>query len=691
MRRLVLAAVAAICLVGVASRRGAAQAWNDERTLALVRQATERRARELADSGLADYHAQAHGYLTFLAQIGEGFREPPRIVKADELALEVYWRAPDLSKQRIMGQRDTLLLPTDIAYHRDHLGIVQNNFPDIIRIGEGDEVLDVPHPLSAAGLRDYDFSVGDSLRISYPGRTITVDIVRVRPKVDTLPRLVGAVFVERETAQVVRMAFSFTRAALRDKALEDISVVLESSLVEGRFWLPSRQEVEIRRTGTWMEYPVRGIIRGRWEICCYDVNKGIPITFFIGPEIAYGKPRERLREGFSGRILDSLPSDVRAVTDEDVRRVQEEARALVRQQALARARGGAIAARGVSDLARVNRVEGLAVGTALAAHVGHGVTLGVAGRYGIDDARVKGRGSILWRRASGSGFDLVAQDDFREVGDEPEVSLVRNSVAAQEFGSDYTDPYGVRSVGARAIWSWQSGLVWRLEGSLERQRPLAVHATPATGRYGPTLAARAQHGPRVVLSLERPTSKVPLDFALQGDAQLRWSDMRGDDALRPRARVLRGAARLSADRPLGRTTLALRTTVAAAGSRDVIPPQELVFLGGPTSGPGYDFHSFVARAGVTQHVELRLPVPFVPIDLGRFGRAPGEAHLAPFAHAIWVDRPIASPSGRGGIYPSVGVGVLSPFEFLRVDVARGLRDGRWTFSVDVAREFWSVL
>jgi hypothetical protein len=28
---------------------------------------------------------------------------------------------------------------------------------------------------------------------------------------------------------------------------------------------------------------------------------------------------------------------------------------------------------------------------------------------------------------------------------------------------------------------------------------------------------------------------------------------------------------------------------------------------------------------------------------------------------------------------------------LRVDVARGLRDGRWTFSLDVGRTLWAVL
>src|SRR3954470_17852086 len=79
--------------------------WNDARTRALVERATERRTMQLADTALVDYKATAHGYLTFLAQFGEGFTEPPKIVKADELGLEVYWKSPDLSKQRIMGRR----------------------------------------------------------------------------------------------------------------------------------------------------------------------------------------------------------------------------------------------------------------------------------------------------------------------------------------------------------------------------------------------------------------------------------------------------------------------------------------------------------------------------------------------------------------------------------------------------------
>src|SRR3954454_9248955 len=323
MHRLLVAALAACSgVVALAPRAAGAQQWNDSRTRALVERATARRAQQLADTGLRDYKAVAHGYVTFLAQVGEGLAEPPRVVKADELVNEVYWRAPNLSKQRIVGRRDTLLLPTDIAYHRDHLGIVQNNFPAIIRLGEGDEVRDVPHPLSRDGLALYDFAIADSLRIVFPGRDVNVYEVRVRPKDDRQPRVVGAVYIDREAGQVVRMALSFTRAALLDTQLEDVSIVLENRLVEGRFWLPSRQEIEIRRTGTWLDYPVRGIIRGRWEIGDYHFNLSLSPAIFTGPEIVQSPPAQLKTFGWSGKILDSLPPDVRATTDADIERVQ---------------------------------------------------------------------------------------------------------------------------------------------------------------------------------------------------------------------------------------------------------------------------------------------------------------------------------------------------------------------------------
>src|SRR3954468_18125146 len=105
------ACVLPVCLVllviSCVAHRAGAQVWNDPRSRALVEGATQRRAEQLADTALRDYQATAHGYVAFLAQLGEGFRTPPKVLKTDELEDEVYWKAPNLSKQRIVGRRDT--------------------------------------------------------------------------------------------------------------------------------------------------------------------------------------------------------------------------------------------------------------------------------------------------------------------------------------------------------------------------------------------------------------------------------------------------------------------------------------------------------------------------------------------------------------------------------------------------------
>jgi hypothetical protein len=690
MLRLFAAMAAACCLLGplVAPARAQSE-WNDARTMALVHRATELRERQLADTALRDWRAVAHGYLTFLAQLGEGFTDPPKVIKADELAVEVYWRAPGLSKQRIIGRRDTLLLPTDIAYHRDHLGIVQNNFPEVIRIGDGDEVSDVPHPLSPRGLTVYEFAISDSIEMRLPDRTIAVAIVRVRPADDTQPRVVGALFIERESAQLVRMAFNFTRAAFVDRQLEDLAIVLDNALVAGRFWLPRRQEIEIRRSGTWMDFPVRGIIRGRWEICCQEVNTGVPLGLFSGPEIVHGPDRVLNAHSWGGAILDSLPPDVRAPTDPEVRIIQEEARRLVRAQALARSRRATVAARGISDVARVRRAEGLALGAGISRALGGGMRAAMQARFGLDDEEVKGRVELSWMRASGIGLRLFAEREYRDAGDVMERSGLVNSIAAQEFGSDVTEPFDVRAVGGVAELGRVAGVLWRLTGAYERHRRVRVVATPSRGRHEPVIDALGARAARVALSFDRPTSLFVGDTELsfRGEARASW--------YRERPRTMRAFVDASLERPLGGHRIVSRTTLAAVhASPRPVPPQELVYLGGPVSGPGYRFHEFEGEIGGSQRLEWRLPAPFFAVPLGRFGKAPPRMTLAPFAHAVFLARPSGQPrtaQRAAGWYPSVGAGALLFFDAVRLDAARGLRDGRWTFSVDVTSELWRVL
>jgi hypothetical protein len=145
------------------------------------------------------------------------------------------------------------------------------------------------------------------------------------------------------------------------------------------------------------------------------------------------------------------------------------------------------------------------------------------------------------------------------------------------------------------------------------------------------------------------------------------------------------------EKPFGSSRLLFHTIAAGVFSNDSVPAQHLVFLGGPTSGPGYDFHEFAGRAGVSQRIEWRFLAPFIPIPLARYGHVPGTITLAPFATTVWIDRSAAFKAPRQGWYPALGLGALTLFDVIRFDVARGLRGGRWTFSVDVGRDFWSVL
>ncbi|MEO7503483.1 MAG: hypothetical protein ABIW94_12670, partial [Gemmatimonadaceae bacterium] len=400
-----------------------------------------------------------------------------------------------------------------------------------------------------------------------------------------------------------------------------------------------------------------------------------------------------------------------AVTDEDVAKVQEEARALVRAQALARSRTLSLSARSVSDLFRVNRVEGLAIGTGLTRRLGSGFSVTGRARYGIDDREFKGLSEIGFRRASGAGASVSGYRDYRDASDEMETSLVKNSIAAQEFGSDYTDPFGVRGFSLQAQTGVISGWNLIVRGVVERTAALSVHAKPASGRYEPTIPAWDLRERVIGAVAERPTWLAPGGIEAQLRAQVDAIGFRAADSADYR-NMLRLSARANFERPFGTARLVAHSVIAAAFGDDSIPVQHRVFLGGPTTGPGYEFHQFVGRSGASQRVELRFPAPFPSFKLGRYGRTPASMTLAPFLSTVWINNrsslrgvsffppvpvgssgppPVFYPSLPSGWFPSVGLGGLVLFDVLRFDVARGLRDGRWTFSVDAGREFWGIL
>ena len=80
------------------------EGWDDPRALELVERARAVRQSAAVDPDLTAYRAIATGHVFFLVdRPSSGERT---LVKADQLAIEIFWRAPRDTRQRIVGMRD---------------------------------------------------------------------------------------------------------------------------------------------------------------------------------------------------------------------------------------------------------------------------------------------------------------------------------------------------------------------------------------------------------------------------------------------------------------------------------------------------------------------------------------------------------------------------------------------------------
>ena len=277
--------------------------WNTHAALELIGRASDVRQAMAGDPGLRTYRSNATGRVFFL--IDRPGTDRRTLVKADQIALEVYWRVPSETRQHIVGLRDEKLLPTNIRYHLDHLTVVQNDFADQIRLGDGDEVEAVVHPAAPGAEAVYDYRLGDSLSITFPGTDFTVRVneVQVRPKRLEEPGIVGSLFLDQATAAIVRMTFTFTPASYVDRYLDYIRISLDNSLWGGRWWLPYRQEAEIRREMPVLDFLAGSVIRGEFEITDYEFNIELPDHVFLESTVTTAPHAERARYPFDEPLI----------------------------------------------------------------------------------------------------------------------------------------------------------------------------------------------------------------------------------------------------------------------------------------------------------------------------------------------------------------------------------------------------
>jgi hypothetical protein len=635
-----------------------------------------------SDSTLTSYRARAHGFVFFLAQVGEGLTEPPRLVKADELDVEVYWQAPNRSKQVILGWRDGRFLPTDISYHRDHLGIVTNNFGNVIRIGDGDEVRDVPHPLSPAGLTEYDYALSDSAAIRTTTGQVTVYEIKVRPRSFSLPLVVGTLYLDVASAELVRFRFSFTPPAYLDRQLEDISVLLDNSLYENRYWLPYRQEVEIRRRSTWLDFPARGIIRGRWEINKYDLNAQIPETVFASTPI--GGLQQPGGSGSWPEPLDQAIAGVaQPVNRQDMEKLRGEVERIAGSHVLVGLPTNRLATGSLSDLARVNRVNGLTLG--------FGGVLGIERSriqfrpllaYGTSDDRLLGSAVVTWSPGA-TQLSLGASRRVTDFSDLPVIAPLLNSLTAQEAGNDHGDYVllhsidltGRRRLGIRTALSVGLGL--------EESQSVSNRATPANGEYRPNPPLGGGSHQIVRVGLEQASGGIALHSDLEGRVAL---EAAGGSSEYVRATAY-GRWRVK----LGDDELVSRVYVGS-GSED-LPAYRSFVLGGRGTLVGEPFRAYGGRTSALAQLEWRFEVPIPAIPLGSFASTGRRLTLAPFVAAGYAGRPYQGLpwTDSDGIRPVAGLAFEWFMRLIRVEAGVGLRDGRVGVTVDVNRDWWGLL
>ncbi len=671
-----------LVLLSLPAASVAAQEWNDPGVLALIERGVAARQRTQPDSTLTSYRTRAHGFVFFLAQAGQGLVQPPRLIKADELDVEVYWQAPATSKQVILGWRDGRWLPTDINYHRDHLGIVTNDFGDRIRIGEGDEVRDVIHPLAPDGPASYEYRLADSVRVTGRDGVLRLQEVEVRPRDGHLPLVAGTLSLDAATGTLVRFRFSFTPAAYLDRSLEDISIVLENARLDDRWWLPWRQEIEIRRRVTWLDFPLRSIIRGRWEIGDYELNVAVPAAVLRGPAIAGLRAPRDSGQVWPAPLADAVTQVARPVEAQDIDAVRSEAARIAGVGMLSGLRRARLGVPALSELIRVNRVQGLTLGAGAALDLGRGATLRPRAAFGTSDARLTGE--LRLDAASGEvSLGLAVGRQVRDLADRPLLSGVVNSLLAQEAGRDHGDYVLQDRIGATLAARLSGVAAATLGAAYERSRTLAVEATPATGHYrpNPALGAGRIGVGRLGLRIERASldrrADVDLEFSVEGGTGSRD--------------YLRSTLRFSGLTPLGPGGVRLRMQ-AGTGSVE-LPAYRSFAIGGWGTLPGTPFRAWGGRHIALASLEYRIPVPVPAVSLGPFASTGPAMTLAPFIAAGWAGGAVSEvpwrPSDR--IRPVAGLAAEWFHELLRVDLGLSLESGRLGLMVDVGRVWWEIL
>jgi hypothetical protein len=329
-------------------------------------------------------------------------------------------------------------------------------------------------------------------------------------------------------------------------------------------------------------------------------------------------------------------------------------------------------------------VQGLTPGLGWRVRPGNrGWLIAASAAYGTADRRFTGRLTIS-RPLGAWTVEVGGTRAIRDIGDEPVISPVLNSIVAQERGVDYGDYVllhraalgGARGMGTRGYA--------RVELAAERVISVSAAARAASGQYrpNPSLGGPARAVARLVLE----HTGASLGGVVNAGGRLAVEAGSGRESAYGRARV---EARITA------TAGATEVVFAGQGgwASVQVPADRAFVLGGRGTLPGDPYRAWGGRQVALGRVEWRVPIPFVALPLGGFGSTGRRAFLAPFVAVGWTGAPLPGGVGLGtaGARVSGGAALELFHRLLRVEFASSFHAWRAAWSVDIRRDLWPIL
>ena len=569
-----------------------------------------------------------------------GSRSFPNAIPLSRLSLlQIGWAVPSFFGERIL--MITRTGPRNMGYAETMRGPMA---PQI-----------VVHPLASDRERYYRYTgSGTPVRMRMPGWTVDRDFFRI----EVVPRLdlereetlfEGELYVDVATSLPVRLFGRFrTIGGNGNRGLFSFSaemfqptvtlVDLINQLVPEVGWAPLFQRFEIETAST------RAVGYGGARRVITQFHEVRPLETAAGP-VAIGAstlgyiltaaPRDSLR-GFRQWYAEAGAA-TRSVSRDDFQRYRSD-----RFQPTGRP---TLLLEGVrkSDFVRVNKIEGVYTGLALALRfrdAAPGLELRGKGGWAWSEETMRGTAGIAWRKGNrivdfSGGRSLDATNKFRNQFEEPSVDGLYS-----RDNWDYVDRWWAGATGTWTLtatrgnilqadigWARDQAVSRNMEHSVLRNSLLRPNRGITEGDYIRT---------RILFDWNPDVSPV---FARDGIGS-RVEIERGDGDLD----YTRVEARLVARKTFSRAFVMTRLHLGAVFAGEP-PPQQLFELGGPAGLPGYEYKEFAGDRAALLRVRGSLPLTFLDVPL-RIGSWLDLSSLSPAislgAQAAFTDASDAS-------------------------------------------------